>query len=522
MVSQRSHDARKRWGWLVLALAMLPPGAARPARAAGGRLELTVVDAETKQPLACRVHLRNPSDVPHRPKRMPFFHDHFACPGQVKLDLRRGGYTFEIERGPEYPVVSGHFTIEDFADDKKTVELRRVVDMAIEGWWSGDLHVHRPLGEIERLMQSEDLHLAPVITWWNDQNAWAKKKKLPSADWVTFDENRAYNPLAGEDERGGGALLYFGLSEPLPLAGSAREFPSPLHFARLAKAQSPGVWIDAEKPFWWDFPTWVASGLVDSVGLVNNHQQRGEVLDNEAWGRPRDRRELPGRSGNALWSQTIYYHLLNCGIRLPPSAGSASGVLPNPVGFNRVYVFLPGEFSPQAWWEGLRAGRVMVTNGPLLRPRVADQRPGHVFTASAYRPLSLQMELELATRDKDGYLELVRDGEIVHSVRLDEWVKQGASLPILEFKESGWFLARVTHTLENSFRIGSTGPYFVEVDGQKRISRASVQFFVDWVERRIAELKKTVTDPEQQEQVLADHLQARAFWRKKLAEANAD
>ena len=28
----------------------------------------------------------------------------------------------------------------------------------------------------------------------------------------------------------------------------------------------------------------------------------------------------------------IYYHLLNCGLRVPPSAGSASGVLPNPVG----------------------------------------------------------------------------------------------------------------------------------------------------------------------------------------------
>ena len=45
--------------------------------------------------------------------------------------------------------------------------------------------------------------------------------------------------------------------------------------------------------------------------------------------------------GVGYWVQEIYYHLLNCGLRVAPSAGSASGVLPNPVGYNRVYVHLP-------------------------------------------------------------------------------------------------------------------------------------------------------------------------------------
>jgi hypothetical protein len=56
----------------------------------------------------------------------------------------------------------------------------------------------------------------------------------------------------------------------------------------------------------------------------------------EAWGKPRDSQRLPGPLGNGYWSQELYYHILNAGIRLPPSAGSASGVLPNPVGYNRV------------------------------------------------------------------------------------------------------------------------------------------------------------------------------------------
>ena len=91
------------------------------------------------------------------------------------------------------------------------------------------------------------------------------------------------------------------------------------------------------------------------------------MYESEAWGKPRVVERLPAPLGNGYWSQEIYYHLLNCGLRLPPSAGSASGVLPNPVGYNRVYVHVGKELTWEKWWEGLRAGRSFVTNGPLLR-----------------------------------------------------------------------------------------------------------------------------------------------------------
>jgi hypothetical protein len=68
-------------------------------------------------------------------------------------------------------------------------------------------------------------------------------------------------------------------------------------------------------------------------------------------------------------------------LRLPPSAGSASGVLPNPVGYDRVYVQLDGELSYEKWWDGLKLGRVFVSNGPLLRCRANGQWPGHIFKA---------------------------------------------------------------------------------------------------------------------------------------------
>ena len=78
-------------------------------------------------------------------------------------------------------------------------------------------------------MQAEDLDFAPVITWWNNSNLW-KDQRSPSELTRTFDGHRLYSVMAGEDEREGGALFYFGLDRPLDIAGSKREFPSPMKF----------------------------------------------------------------------------------------------------------------------------------------------------------------------------------------------------------------------------------------------------------------------------------------------------
>src|SRR5262249_41270621 len=166
------------------------------------------------------------------------------------------------------------------------VQLERLVDLAPEDWGSGDLHAHRPLSDIELLMRAEDLHIAPVITWWNNRNQWAKEKP-PAIPLVRFENDRFYDLLAGEDEREGGALLYLHLPRPLPITGALREHPSPMTFVEEARRQS-GVWIDVEKPFWWDVPVWVASGQVDSIGLANNHMCRDRMYESEAWGKPRD------------------------------------------------------------------------------------------------------------------------------------------------------------------------------------------------------------------------------------------
>ncbi len=501
--------------WLFAAL--LAAWMTVAVRAGEGRLALSVIDRETQAPVACRMHLKNAAGKPVRPPRVPYWHDHFVFPGSIELTLPRANYTFELERGPEYTVVRGHFTIEDFADDEKTVELARVVDMAAESWWSADLHIHRAPDDIELLMQAEDLHVAPVVTWWNKKNHWAGRR-LPTSPLVCFDGNRYYHLMAGEHEREGGALLYFNLPEPLPITQAEREYPSPLEFLTAAR-HSSGVWVDVEKPFWWDVPVWLASGLVDSVGLANNHMCRSEMHADEAWGRPRDKSRLLDPWGNGLWSQEIYYHLLNCGLRVPPSAGSASGVLPNPVGYNRMYVFVGDDFSYERFWEGFRRGRVVVTNGPLVRPLVAGKLPGHVFAGEEGAPLALDVNLKLSTRDPLNYFEIIKNGQVERSVRLDEWAKHGQLEPLV-FEESGWFLIRAVTDVRHTYRFASTGPYYVEIgERPRRISRQSVEFFLDWVGERMGRID--LADNQQRAEVLKHHEMAQQFWRDLLAKANA-
>jgi hypothetical protein len=90
-----------------------------------GHLELKVVDKDTGRLVPCRIHLAGPRGQPVRVPKFPFWHDHFVFPGQVQLTLLLGNYTFQVERGLEYLDQSGHFNIENFADDSHQVELRR-------------------------------------------------------------------------------------------------------------------------------------------------------------------------------------------------------------------------------------------------------------------------------------------------------------------------------------------------------------------------------------------------------------
>src|SRR5262245_2041675 len=115
-------------------------GVAAPARERGeaGTVTITVLDGATGKPVPCRIHLKDAAGKPQRAPKLPFWHDHFVCPGTVRLEPAPGKYTFEVERGPEYRPAAGSFTLPEKGSEKVTVTLERLGDLAAEGWWSGE------------------------------------------------------------------------------------------------------------------------------------------------------------------------------------------------------------------------------------------------------------------------------------------------------------------------------------------------------------------------------------------------
>jgi hypothetical protein len=544
----------------------------KTAVASGGQLRLTVTDEKTGELLPCRLHLKNPAGRSRPIKGGAYFHDHVAFAGDITLKLPKGQYTFEIERGPEYTTQSGYFVIEDHADDTKTVTLKRAVEMAAKGWWSSDLNVQRPLRDLELLMQADDLHVAAVIDWKLGTKKSAASKNAGSSfktgtgstsgatasssssavssvallgkpavapkrgfetashitalnaaastDAVSLGGGRFYIPLVGEDRRQGNDTLYLNLPRPAELSGDGDGL-SPLELLRRARTNEK-TWIDVAHPFSWDLPVALALGCVDSIELCNDYQGRETTRPNEGDGRRRNTTQLRAPWGNGLWSQQIYYHVINTGLAIPPSAGSGTGDAPNPIGYNRMYVYAGRELEPAAWWEAFRAGQVIVTNGPVIRLDVNGKPPGHVFTSPAGEPVRLEVFLTLSTRDPISYLEIVKNGQLDKALRIEDWAKEGR-LPEVVFASSGWFLIRAVTDVEKTYRFASSAPYYVSIGEQpKRISRASVQFFVDWLAERRAVLErgdKTGSKLSDADAALFD--EAERFWNEQLTKANA-
>jgi hypothetical protein len=468
---------------------------------------------ENGKPVPCRVHVTDAAGKPVKVLGRVSWNDHHVIDGREILELREGAYRIEVERGPEHGAEVLDLRVTAGSRKETSFLMKRIVDLSAEGWWSGELHVHRPLKDIELLMRAEDLHVAPVITWWNGKDLW-EGKEIPASLVTKFDSNRFYRGMEGEDEREGGALMYYGLPRPLAIRHASREYPSPVVFLEAAKGTA-GIHVDIEKPFWWDVPVWLSTGKIDTMGMAVNHMCRSLMRENEAWGKPRPVDRLPAPRGNGYWVQEIWYHVLNSGLRLAPSAGSASGVLENPVGYNRAYVHVEGELTYEKWFEGLRAGRSFITNGPLLRVKANGKLPGEVFTSDG--PLTIELDATLDGRDPVESLEIVRDGRVERKVPVKE------RLGRLEFKESGWFLVRCLAPNEKTFRFASTAPFYVETGASKRrISKASAKFFLDWVDERIARVPLKLKDEKHLAEVLEPHRKAREFWQDLVNRANAD
>jgi len=483
-----------------------------------GSLKFIVKDKMSGAMLPCRVYLRNSAGEYQRCDPLPFWIDHFTCGGIAEVKLVTDKYSYEIECGKEYSIAAGSVTIEKQIARTVSVELERITDLASSGWYAGDLHNHRTVQEMPLLMRAENIHIGYVPFYWTNQPFKRRNPRPEREDLlVELDGNRFLFQNAYEDERLDGTAMIFNVFENLDIPESDSEMPPVITLIEKAMSIS-GAWIHVDRPYWWEYPTWLACARIDSIEVINNNFWRHAFIDNEAWGRHRDPEKYPPPFGNAIYTQDLYFHTLNSGFRIPPAAGSASGVPHTPFGYNRVYVQVDGDMSWDKWWAGLQAGRCFITNGPLLRVKANDNWPGHVFTAPTGGTVVVDLEMDLACRDGISRIDVISNGQVVRTLSPAEW-KKNNGLGQLEFRETGWFLIRVLTDVTHTYRFAMTGAFYVEIGEQKnRISKTSAGLFLEWVREAKENAKKA--SPEKQAAIADYHQRAIRFWQKRLAEAN--
>lgn len=436
-----------------------------------GTLKVQIL--ENGKGTAARIHLLDSTgEWRYAPDCLAYEKDcHFTAHGAFSVLLPPGETEITIEKGKEYRRVSDRFRFAEGETMSRRYELERWIDMANRGWFSGDTHVHRSPEDMPHLMEAEDLNIAPVITYWNQRDQIDKTID----DRMVCRGKRIYSMMTQEDERAGGAVMAFNLDQHVE-NDTTQWYPSQAFFCWKWREQ--GATIEQEKPFWWEAPVNVALGLVDTMGIVNNHLQRTEVMENEAWGRTRDIRRYPGREGFVNNVLDLYYRYLNIGLKIPISAGSASGVLRNPLGYNRLYVKLGRDcFTYEEWFKGMKQGRAFATNGPMLLFRIDGDVPS--LTLRYPSPRKIGMEVTALSSGELNFVDIVRNGKVLERFNCSDGSKFHIHFD-MEVGESCWVAARAYEKSERTVRFAHTNPVFLEVPEPIMPSRADAIYYLEW------------------------------------------
>lgn len=495
---------------LVIAALLLMPGY---LTAADAEYELNVVDSETQAPCSAKMRITNQRGAAQRINGALMIDGTAYFTGQLKLKLRPGPYDFRLDAGPEYPSIEGSFILQSGDSDNRTIELKRFVDMKKEGWYPGNLALNGKTKDLETIMMADDLVFGNHITWNNQNNPWAGKPI--GSPWDDFGKFRTMYEMGGEDARAGGKLWFSRLKEPLPVQRLEPEYPAATFFQSDLKSAH----VTAASPLEPDLPMWIAHDLINSISILGPEieayqfgpkhplaEQAAQIQKDDVTGKPR-------------LALDIYYKLLETGLRLTPVAANGTNENSESSRLDRVYVHVPGDFSPDAWWDAIDDGNVFVTNGPLLRASVEGHPPGHIFSINIGDKREFQIALSLATRETIAYLEIIKNGEKDLEVSLDEYKNRRGILPPIEFSDSGWFLVRVVTQESGYFQYATTAPFFVEANGQPRISKKAAEFFRDWVFRRAMNIQ--LPDGQQRNEIIDLQRHARDFWQDRAKNANA-
>ncbi|MET0622444.1 MAG: CehA/McbA family metallohydrolase [Pyrinomonadaceae bacterium] len=486
------------------------------------------------------------------------FHPQIYRADGERVRLPAGEYGVESWRGPEYVAERRTLRVVDgSAPNRWQFRLRRWIDPAASGWYSGDHHIHAagcshyeaPTQGVMpetmiRHIRGEGLNVGSVLTWgpcyyFQKQFFEAKTNKLSTAqNLMRYDVE-----VSGFPSSHAGHLALIGLKEQdYPGAQKIEDWPTwGLPILKWAKAQGAvvgfahsgwGLQVESDKLPNYELPPFDGIGANEYIVDVTH-----DAVD-----------FISAADTPPVWELNIWYHTLNSGFRTRISGETDFPcVYGERVGMGRSYVKLDGALEYDAWVRGIRDGRAYVSDG---RSHLMDFRVGDVEVGTRGSELRLDAPRKVRVAARVAALLGDTPGERVAGRRYDEtpyWDIERArvhgmrEVPVelivngqpvarrnvpadgaarevsfdIEVERSSWVALRILPS-------SHTNPVFVLVGGRPvRASRRSAEWCLKGVERCWSQKSPLISERERPAAARA-YEHARETYRRIIAESDVD
>jgi hypothetical protein len=224
---------------------------------------------------------------------------------------------------------------------------------------------------------------------------------------------------------------------------------------------------------------------------------------------------------NHFANMPVWYGLLNCGFRVPASAGTDCFLnrIPSRLpGSDRAYVRVEGDFSYDRWIQNLKAGRSFVTNGPMLELSIDGKGLGETIRRDTAGELRVQARV--MTQYPVDRVEVIFNGRVVASAAELGDGRQVTLDQQIPIPHSGWLALRAggpSHAEQSRGVFSHTSAIYVEVAGKPADMRADAKYFLQWIDRLWADVRRRNRIPSRHQTHVESQISAARAVYQKLA-----
>jgi hypothetical protein len=428
----------------------------------------TIIDTETKQPLAARIKITDDTGGVYHSyySKLPGFFTEEN--GSFAVSLPNGKYHVEVFRGIDY--VSRPFALDLTKDVDTTIHLQPWFKLKQHGWYNGDGHDHLYTdvrSDTGMLKLVRKICVAQGVDFMFTSQGWAGYNDSTWKEGYShFSDDRFLLSYGSEMPKyRTGHTWWIGQSTTNGLfeatmdtiyenhyyqsdSGTTWTFDN-LPFTNLPdvevvqrfKRQQQALAIAAHPTSWWmqergsieKYVTNVACNL--SFGLLSGKLWDGVVA--------------MGYDHDHYYYQNLWFNILNRGYQMPAFSELDGGLGKDDkfyYGSMRTYFKVDGKVSAEKIKAAARQGRSFMTSGPMIFASI-DKRfqIGDVIAADGTkRTLNIEAYASGESDDYLSYIIVFRNGRVqrVWDMRGEKKRKANVSLDIKEDRRS-WYIVKV-------------------------------------------------------------------------------